>query len=76
MWLLQKADLVEIIATKPGVFQRALATDQAVAKAVIQAAIVLAIDVPFPTEAPDLPSKLRRELGNVEPVDDDVNEMK
>lgn len=59
-----------MVATKSGVLQRTLATDQAIPQTVIQAAIVFAIDVTASTEPPNLSGEFRGELGDVEPVDD------
>ena len=54
---------------KPGALERLLATDEAVPEAVIEPAVVLAVDVSLRREPPDLASEPCWELRGVEPVD-------
>lgn len=52
------------------VFERLLAADKAVAEAVVEPAVVLAVDVTLRGEPLDLSGESGRELGSIEPVDE------
>lgn len=55
--------------SNPGGLESLLATDDAVPEAVVEAAVVLSVDVALGGETPDLAGEAGGELGGVEAVD-------
>ncbi|WVZ23421.1 hypothetical protein V8G54_001965 [Vigna mungo] len=65
----RRRDLGEVIRGEVGAFEGLLASDNAVAETVVEAAVVLAVDVALGREAADLAAEAGGKLGRVEAID-------
>lgn len=65
----KRRNLVEVILREVGALEGLLAGNNAVTETVVEAAVVLAVDVALGGEATDLAAEAGGELGGVEAID-------